>query len=456
MSDVTGLAKVFISHAAEDRKLALDLRDQLFARGISAWAYEKAHSYGSPIRSTVEEHLKSSDHFLVVLSPHAKASEWVARELNHALELREHRKRLGRPQIIAVCGEGFDFATHSSIKLRAFDDGTDLKRTYDFEPSRLFDPAKEPIDTLAEQLQVQIRFIESIDGEDGRYLRRSFDCYEALFPDERERDATDDIISWIDSSAHAIRDGSPWKNLYGILHIGSQCVGMAFLSHHLERHWCFGNYFGVIAGWRQYSRGEQFYSALAGELAKLDPLWKGILFEVEPISQQSLQIISEVGVPKCIKNSETSQGVVRCLRRIALYTRNRALALVDEEGRPCQYWQPAMSDPIRRANEVELMLMALLRPGTPPPNVREVLDYVYDDLFGDAYGDGGDGADVSIPHYREYVAGVKARVLALGAAGGRFAPLRLDKVARQVLREVRRAMSDSDGDDDALSQQIAL
>ena len=76
-----------------------------------------------------------------------------------------------------------------------------------------------------------------------------------------------------------------------------------------------------------------------------------------------------------------------------------------------------MTDNLDPVGELPLILMAYLLKGTDKATVTlsEILDFVYDNLYGDAYGGLG---DVEIAGYRPYVQSIRNRVEEAAATHG--------------------------------------
>lgn len=75
---------VFISHASNDRNLADHLASDLEARGISVWS-DRSIKAGENWIEAIEEGLRESEYFILILSPAALKSEWVSFEAGVAL-----------------------------------------------------------------------------------------------------------------------------------------------------------------------------------------------------------------------------------------------------------------------------------------------------------------------------------------------------------------------------------
>jgi len=438
MGDRTGSVKVFISHSKDETSLALTIREALVRHGFRAWSYEEDLPFGGTLAEEIQSNISECDHFLVILSASAQKSPWVARELGLALKLR--KKRGPRPSILGIYSKPADTRrgrktkTLCSIRSRRFSDGVPHKSRYDFKNVRYFNFSTDQVSSLVEQLRLKVSFINSTDGEDIDLLTKSFECYRALFPIQKERDAPNDILCWLDEAQAAAGLGLPWKEIYAVMHTGGLPIGMAYLSVHMERHWCFGNYFGVRAGWRQDSRAKFFLEALKRKLYEVDPGSKGILFEVEPIDYKGLRRAVTARPLRSLQADVRLRTNLRRLRRLFLYTNHHAEAFVDLKGVPLPYWQPAMTAPPERKKEVPFILMALLRKRDFP--LHELLSFIYDDLYGDAYS--GEVSSVEIPGYRKYVEKLKARVAARAARGWQFAKLKLPRSSGELLLRAKK------------------
>jgi hypothetical protein len=68
-----------------------------------------------------------------------------------------------------------------------------------------------------------------------------------------------------------------------VLRVNGGVVGISFCTVHLDKPWCFGNYFGVLKGWRKLGASEDFWIATRNKILTISSILKGILFEVDPI-----------------------------------------------------------------------------------------------------------------------------------------------------------------------------
>lgn len=78
-------ARVFVSYHHGDSKIAADLADALEQRGFDVWKADAKLKPGTPAWArSIEQALDSSQCVVVVLSPGAKQSDWVRREIYYA------------------------------------------------------------------------------------------------------------------------------------------------------------------------------------------------------------------------------------------------------------------------------------------------------------------------------------------------------------------------------------
>jgi TIR domain len=77
--------RVFISHSFVDKWIAGRIRDDLEARGVTAYLAEKDLATGAEIVPTISEELRDSDELLILLTPASVKSDWVVAEMYMAL-----------------------------------------------------------------------------------------------------------------------------------------------------------------------------------------------------------------------------------------------------------------------------------------------------------------------------------------------------------------------------------
>lgn len=75
------MPSVFLSHTSIDKPFVEKLARDLNRLGIDAWVDKYEIKVGESIFWRVEEGLRESEYFAIVLSPEALASEWVRSEI---------------------------------------------------------------------------------------------------------------------------------------------------------------------------------------------------------------------------------------------------------------------------------------------------------------------------------------------------------------------------------------
>lgn len=93
--------RLFLSYSRDDQAIVRGLRAGL-GEPLEAWVDERELATGERFPERIEAAIKNDCHYtLMILSPRALASEWVARELGWALE-RESELRQAMPFILPV------------------------------------------------------------------------------------------------------------------------------------------------------------------------------------------------------------------------------------------------------------------------------------------------------------------------------------------------------------------
>jgi transcriptional regulator with XRE-family HTH domain len=220
---------------------------------------------------------------------------WIQEDLADAARL--HRRQIqkieasmyvGAPSLLAVAG--------------ALDE--DL-------PSLIM-PAEEP----------KTRFITGADEEEISLLESSFKCLEQLFPDQAQRGDLWEILDWLTESrlAQQGENESRWRELYGVMHVGREVLGVGYISVQLDRGWSFASYFGVLNGWRQLGSAELFWRSIKQELVGLASNLKGIVFLVDPIDWNFLtEVAGRLAAGKSITKRAGEQALkdnLRALKRL--------------------------------------------------------------------------------------------------------------------------------------------
>ena len=77
--------KVFVSHSSKDKPIVDRIVSDLKAHGISVWYDKFEIKAGDNIVKKVNDGLKDSKYFLIILSPNALSSSWVTEEMSFAV-----------------------------------------------------------------------------------------------------------------------------------------------------------------------------------------------------------------------------------------------------------------------------------------------------------------------------------------------------------------------------------
>jgi hypothetical protein len=85
--------RIFLSYAHEDKPVARQLVDELRRSGADVWVDEEELAPGDSLMGRIEAAIRSSDLFLVLVSPASERSGWLGRELGLALKT-ENRTRV--------------------------------------------------------------------------------------------------------------------------------------------------------------------------------------------------------------------------------------------------------------------------------------------------------------------------------------------------------------------------
>ena len=87
------MTQLFLSHSSTDDPFVRDLRAALHHHGQEGWIDSRQLRGGDPLWPEIEQAIEAASAFAVVVSPAALQSNWVGKELRHALKLREQRGR---------------------------------------------------------------------------------------------------------------------------------------------------------------------------------------------------------------------------------------------------------------------------------------------------------------------------------------------------------------------------
>lgn len=84
---------LFISYSSKDNALAGRLHADLQANGVRCWFAHEDMKIGDKIRPRIDEAIHLQDKLLLLLSEHSIASDWVADEVEAAIEKEQRQKR---------------------------------------------------------------------------------------------------------------------------------------------------------------------------------------------------------------------------------------------------------------------------------------------------------------------------------------------------------------------------
>lgn len=94
---------VFISHATNDKDLAVKISKELESIGVATWLDDKDIVGGDSIPTEIDKGLEKATHFILLYTNTSKDRAWVKTEFENALMLRE---QTGKPKIIPILMDG--------------------------------------------------------------------------------------------------------------------------------------------------------------------------------------------------------------------------------------------------------------------------------------------------------------------------------------------------------------
>ena len=148
--------KIFFSYSREDSKFVLKLASDMRANGLDLWIDQIDIPSGVHWDQTVEEALKSSPNFLIVLSPASIASQNVMDEVGYAIE----RKKKIIPILYRHCELPF------RINRLQYIDFTD---DYGAALAKLLRALNAPSSSASEPQSVQRSFLRRFANEKGLF-----------------------------------------------------------------------------------------------------------------------------------------------------------------------------------------------------------------------------------------------------------------------------------------------
>ncbi|MFM7287616.1 MAG: CHAT domain-containing protein, partial [Cyanobium sp.] len=94
------MAHLFLSHSSADDGFVRELRQALADLGQEVWIDSRQLKGGDPLWSEVVAAIEAASGLAVLVSPAAFQSDWVAKELKHALKVQAERGRAAFPVIL--------------------------------------------------------------------------------------------------------------------------------------------------------------------------------------------------------------------------------------------------------------------------------------------------------------------------------------------------------------------
>jgi len=122
--------EVFLSHASADRVVAERLVACLERHRIKVWYSKKSLKGAQAWHDEIGRALARCDWLVVLLTPAAVRSEWVKREVTHALIEKRYRQRI-IPVLVRPCKHKRLSWTLSSMQM------VDLRRNFEIGASSL-------------------------------------------------------------------------------------------------------------------------------------------------------------------------------------------------------------------------------------------------------------------------------------------------------------------------------
>ncbi|MCP4590110.1 MAG: toll/interleukin-1 receptor domain-containing protein [bacterium] len=84
-------AGIFISNTIADDAIVAQIHKVLEDQGLPVWVDSRELAGGDDLKEEVFERIEAARHFMVVLSPKVINSEWVDKEIKHALKVQKDR-----------------------------------------------------------------------------------------------------------------------------------------------------------------------------------------------------------------------------------------------------------------------------------------------------------------------------------------------------------------------------
>jgi hypothetical protein len=322
--DGNPIASAFLSHAIEDSEVAKTIKIALEKQRISAFNFESDLAFGHPIWDTVRRKIETSDYLLVLLSRSSLSSDAVAREVGLALELRKNRPT---PIILGITTRDL---SSMHIQPLQFENGSPFPTNIDFRAFRCFSEWQNENALLefGRSLLPQVRFVTSTNDPLSREIFvRSKPCLLHLFPELVPTDYFKRIWAWLEECA---APGTRWQDVYGVLELDQEPIGLLYASVPREGSFAFGNYFGVLDGSRHLDRARRLLENCRPRMCEINLGVRGVVFEAEVPELSFLDGIA--ARPENQRLSETADQTrlkrgLRALARLVIYQSHGARTL---------------------------------------------------------------------------------------------------------------------------------
>jgi hypothetical protein len=332
-----------------------------------------------------------------------------------------------------------DSKVGAGVSLRTLRDAEGDKKHVSYETAQLLAAYYGvEVDTLIRDKVPELDFLRVSDKEQKPLLTASFEAYRQLFPEPVIQDHTDDIETWLSEAEEASED-DPWRELWGVLHWDLEAFRIIYLTCHLERDFCCGNYFGLLPGApRMHGRAKRLLREdVSPYLQAHIKRAVAILFEIEPIDFDFLAEIERRERLSGHGDEARITSNLNCLERLLFYNIDpRVVCALTKQRRPMPYFHPAMKSPLSAVNERPWMLMAYVYGCEPEKlDIPKAIDFLFDDIYMPAY----DGSGlVGIEGYERYIReDVKPRILQ-HAAESSFSKLLVPQEIRWLISRAKR------------------
>ena len=166
LTSLSGHPRAFIAFSHEDEGFAQYLTRELEDRGVRCWLSSREMRVGDSIAQTLEEGIRGSGYFLVIISQAFNESRWAMKELDLAVE---SQRRHSWPRVIPVVVEDADVPPPLRGKLYV-----DFRANPNEAVNRI-------VDSIREEASTALR--HSLKDSDANYLKYVLQASEASAPE---------------------------------------------------------------------------------------------------------------------------------------------------------------------------------------------------------------------------------------------------------------------------------